>query len=155
MADPHGPDHRDFQLQFDKVVFVPVVQNVRCAAMSFGCESFAPAGAYDYAWVSVKPMKGKYIINYIQYPLDVGCVCTLNDWICSIDDFCADNHNYFQFKLKGKGRSAVCAATQVRVCDETVELSQLLLPAPGGSTLLRWSMSMLCSSIGAVRGLMA
>ena len=52
--------------------------------------------------------------------------------------------------MKGKGRSAGGAATQVQVCEETVELSQLLLPAPGGSALLRWSMSMLsvhrCSS---------
>ena len=27
------------------------------------------------------------------------------DWFSSIDDICADNHNSFQFKLKGKCRS--------------------------------------------------
>ena len=68
---PHGPDHSAFQLQFDKVVFVPVVKIVRCAAMSCGGESFSPAGAYVYAWVSVKPMKGKYTINYILQTLGV------------------------------------------------------------------------------------
>ena len=43
--------------------------------------------------------------------------------------FCANNHNYFQSKLKGMGRSAVCAATQVQVCGESVELPQLHLLA--------------------------
>ena len=33
----------------------------------------------------------------------------LNDWISCNDELCADNYNYFQFKLKGKGRSAGCA----------------------------------------------
>ena len=39
---------------------------------------------------------------------------------CCNGDFCADNHNYFQFKLKDKGRSAGSAATQVQVCDSTL-----------------------------------
>ena len=43
--------------------------------------------------------------------------------------FCADNHNYFQSILKGMGRSAVCAATPVQVCGETIELPQLHLLA--------------------------
>merc|ERR1719374_508450 len=50
-------------------------------------------------------MTGKYTINYFQYQEDVGCVCMLNDWISSNDEICADNYNYFRFKLKGKGRS--------------------------------------------------
>ena len=29
----------------------------------------------------------------------------LNDWTSSNDEICADNYNYFRFKLKGKGRS--------------------------------------------------
>ena len=33
-------------------------------------------------------------------------------WFSSIGVFCADNHNYFQFKLKGTRRSAGGAATQ-------------------------------------------
>ena len=104
-------------------------QGVRCAAMSCGGERFSPAGAYDYAWDSVKPMKGKYTINYIQYLLDVGCVCLFKDWISCCCVFCADNHNYFQSNLKGMGRSAVCAAAQVQICGETVELPQLHLLA--------------------------
>ena len=51
----------------------------------------------------------------------------LNDWISCNDDFCADNHNYFQFKLKDKGRSAGSAATQGQVCGETLVLPQLQL----------------------------
>ena len=97
--------------------------------MSCGGESFSPDGAYEYAWDSVKPMKGKYTIIYFQYQDVVGCVCMLKDWISSCCVFCADNHNSFQSKLKGMGRSAVCAATQVQVCGETVELPQLHLLA--------------------------
>ena len=80
-------------------------------------------------WDSVKLMKGKYTINCCQYHDVVGCVCMLKDWISSCCVFCADYHNYFQSKLKGRGRSAVCAATQVQVCGETVELPQLHLLA--------------------------
>ena len=53
----------------------------------------------------VKPMTGKYIIIFFQYQGDVGCVCLLNGWISCNDVFCADNYNYFWFKLKGKCRS--------------------------------------------------
>ena len=35
----------------------------------------------------------------------LGCVCMLNDWISGNDEICADNCIFFQFKLKGKGRS--------------------------------------------------
>ena len=76
-----------------------------CVAMSCGGGSFTPDGAYDSLWDSVKPMKGKYTINYFQYQEDVGCVCVLNDWISSNDEICAENYNYFRFKLKGNGRS--------------------------------------------------
>ena len=66
---------------------------------------FHSDGAYDSLWDSVKPMKGKYTINYFQYQEDVECVCVLNDWISSKDEICANNDNYFRFKLKGNGRS--------------------------------------------------
>ena len=56
-------------------------------AMSFGGESFSPDGAYDYAWDSLKPMKGKYTINYIQYPDVVECVCMLNDGSAALSIF--------------------------------------------------------------------
>ena len=93
---------------------------LRCRVV--GGELFSPDGAYDSALDSVLPMKGKYTIITSSTLVDVGCVCMLNDWICSIDVFCADNHNYFQFKLNGKGRSAggrcpCCAAPQVLFMD--------------------------------------
>ena len=44
-----------------------------------GGESFSPDDAYDSAWNSVEPMKGKYTIYYFQYQDDVGCVCMHND----------------------------------------------------------------------------
>ena len=62
--------------------------------------------------------EGKYTINYFQYHVDFGCVCMLIDWNSCYVVFFADSYNYFQFKLKGKGRSAggrcpCCAAPQV------------------------------------------
>ena len=44
-----------------------------------GGESFSPDDASDSAWNSVKPMRGKYTINYFQYQDVVGCVCMHND----------------------------------------------------------------------------
>merc|ERR1712125_234259 len=32
-----------------------------------------------------------------------GCMCMFNDWTSSTGPNCADNYNYFQFKLKGGG----------------------------------------------------
>ena len=107
MVYPHGSDHRDFQLQFDKVVFVPVVQIVRCAAMSCGGESFSPASAHVYACVNVKLMKGKYTI---LHPLTLGVFARSMTGFAALTLF-APTTNYFQFQLKGKRRSGV--ATQV------------------------------------------
>ena len=76
-----------------------------CVAMSCCGGSFSPDGAYDSLWDSVKLMKGKYTINCFQYQEDVEYVCVLNDWISSNDEICADNYNYFRFKLKSNGRS--------------------------------------------------
>ena len=42
--------------------------------MSCGGDSFSPDGAYDFAWDTVKPMKGKFTINYIQFPC--------RRWVC-------------------------------------------------------------------------
>ena len=60
---------------------------VEPAVMSFTVSSSSD-GAYD-------SMKGKYTILYFLYLEDVGCVCILNDWFCSIDEICPDNFNYF------------------------------------------------------------
>ena len=83
-------------------------------AMSCGGESFSPYGAYDYAWDSEKPMKGKYTINYIQYQDGVECVCMLNDGSAALAFFAPTTFIYFQFKLKGKSRSAGRAALGVQ-----------------------------------------
>ena len=87
--------------------------------------------------------EGKYTINDFQCQDVVGCVCMLKDWISSCCVFGADYHNYFQSKLKGMGRCAVCAATQVQVCGESVGLPQLHL------LVTWWSMSRLCGALGA------
>merc|ERR1712136_604518 len=83
----------------------PMCSDNICVAMSCSGGSFTPDGVYDSSWDSVTPMTGKYTTNYFSYKSDVGCVCMLNDWISSSDEICADNYNYFQFKLKGNGRS--------------------------------------------------
>ena len=49
-----------------------------CVATSCGGGGFPPDGAYDSAWCSVRPMTGKYFINYFQYQEVVGRVCMLN-----------------------------------------------------------------------------
>ena len=97
----------------------------RCVAVSCGGESFSPGGAYEFAWDSVKPMKGYTLFITSSTKTLLGVVCMVKDWISSCCVFCADYHNYFQSTLKGMGRSAVRAATQVLVCGETVELPQL------------------------------
>ena len=84
-----------------------------------GGESFSPDDACDSAWNSVLSFTSstKTLLGVFA------CSRTGQELL----RFCADNHNYFQSKLKGMGRSAVCAATQVQVCGETVELPQLHL----------------------------
>ena len=76
-----------------------------CVAMSCGGGGFTPDGAYDSVWDSVKPMTGKYTINYFQYQEVVGCVCVLNGWFSSNDEICADYYIYSRFKLEDMCRS--------------------------------------------------
>ena len=73
-----------------------------CDAMSCCGGFFPPDGAYDSAWCSVRPMTGKYFINYFQYQDDVWFVCMLNGWFSSNDEVYADNYIYFRFKLQGR-----------------------------------------------------
>ena len=58
---------------------------------------FPPGGAYDSIWDSVKPLAGKYLINYFQYHEFVGCTCMLNYWFSSFDEISLDNYNYSRF----------------------------------------------------------
>ena len=65
------------------------------AYVALSCDGGSSSdGAYDSLWGAL-PMKGKYTIIYFLYQEDVGCVCILNDWFCSIDEICPDNFNYF------------------------------------------------------------
>ena len=82
-----------------------VLHSPCCVAMSCGAGFFTPGAAYDAVWDSVRPMTGKFTINYFQYQEFVGCVCMLNGWFSNIDDICADNFNFSRFKLKDKCRS--------------------------------------------------
>ena len=76
-----------------------------CVAMSCGGGFLTPDGAYDSVWDSVRPMTGKYFINYFQYQEVVGYVSMLNFWFSSNDEICPDNYFYSWFKLKDKCRS--------------------------------------------------
>ena len=105
-----------------------------CSGGSCGGGSFTPDGAYDSLWDSVKPMTGKNTINYFQYQEDVGCVCMLKDRISSNDEICADNHNYFWFKLKGKGRSEMWelyGGKTIKVDRDSAEVLPRGVPPPG------------------------
>ena len=72
-----------------------------CIAMSSGGGVFTPGGAYDSVWNSVKPMTGKYFINYFQYQEVVGCVCMLNYWFSSNDVFAQTTTTTLEL-MKGK-----------------------------------------------------
>ena len=87
-------------------------------------------------------MTGKYTINCFQYQEDVRCVCVLNDGITSNDEVCADNYNYFWFKLKGKGHSAgMCGYTGAGLWRDA-RVSQLLHQLSWTSW---WNDVMLCN----------
>ena len=66
-------------LEVDSRLSVLPVFSAMLGSTVAGGESFSPDDAYDSAWNSVKPMKGKYTINYFQYQDVVGCVCMHND----------------------------------------------------------------------------
>ena len=66
-------------LEVDSRLSVLPVFSAMLGSSVAGGESFSPDDAYDSAWNSVKPMKGKYTINYFQYQDVVGCVCMHND----------------------------------------------------------------------------
>ena len=59
----------------------------------------------------------------------------LNDWISSNDEVCADNYNYFRFKLKGKGRSETWEVylygdKTIKVDCDSVEVLPGRVPSP-------------------------
>ena len=74
-----------------------------CVAMSCG-GGFTADGTYDSVWDSVKPVTGNSSY-YFQYHGFVGCICMLNFWFSSFDEFCADNYILSLFMLKDMCRS--------------------------------------------------
>ena len=70
----------------------------------------------------------------------------LNDWFSTIDEICADNYNYFQFKLKGKFHCDAAAADGVERLQEIT--AYLLVWCDGGK--LRSMAEIICSLIHAV-----
>ena len=75
-----------------------------CVEFSCGGGFFTPGGAYDSVCDMVKPMTGKYFVNYFQYQEFVGCVCMLNSWFSNNDEICADNY-FFLVQVDGQCRS--------------------------------------------------
>ena len=74
-----------------------------------------PDGAYNSSWDRVPISENTLSITSSTKTLLGVFACSMT--FCSIDDICADNHNYFQFKVKGKGRSAGGADPQVLFVD--------------------------------------
>lgn len=78
----------------------PVCLNGFCNKMS--CDGgFKLDGLWKDVWKSVTPMKGRYTVMYFKYVPLSGCLCLFNDWISSTGPMCANNYNYYRFKLKG------------------------------------------------------
>ena len=89
------------------------------------------------------PMTGKYTNNYFNDKSDVGCVCMLNDRFSSSDEIFADNHNFSQFKLKGKFHCDGAAADAV---ERLQEITAYLLVS-GGDGKLRPTAEVICSPL--------
>ena len=64
----------------------------------------------------------KYFVNYFQYQEFVVCICMLNYWFSSNDEFCADNYFYFRFTLQAcvAVGSGSCISTAIRPSRWTV-----------------------------------
>ena len=80
-------------------------------------------------------MTGKYFFYYFQYLEFVGCVCMLNYWFSSNDEFCPDNYNYSRFKLKDKCRSEkwelyLYGVMTIKVDRDSVEVLPWGVPPP-------------------------
>ena len=63
-------------------------------------------------------------------------MCMLNGWISSNDETCADNYNYFRFKLKGKWRSEMWevylyGGKTIKVDRDCAEVLPRGVPPPG------------------------
>ena len=110
-----------------------------CVELSCGGGFFTPGGAYDSVWDMVKPMTGKYFVNYFQYQFR---------WVCmhaefrfsNHDEICADNY-FFPVQVEGKCRSEkwdlyLYGDMTIKVDRDTVEVLPRGVPPPRFFTLL-------------------
>jgi len=56
-------------------------------------------GLWEDWWADAERMTGVFTVNYFKYT-DT-CFCMFNDWLSGQTQICADNYNYFRFRLKG------------------------------------------------------
>ena len=87
-----------------------------CAAMSFGGDSFSPYGAYVFAWDSVKAVKGNTPSIISCTLVDVGCVCTLNDWIAALT-FLRRQPQLLPVQVEGQALPQFCSCSYDFVWD--------------------------------------
>ena len=108
---------------------------------------FSPGGAYDSVWDSVKPMD----IPHQLFPVPRGrWVCMLAEFLFSSnDEICPDNYNYQEDVV------CVCMLNgwSAALTNLSRQLQLLPVQVEGQGSQCRWTMSLLCSSMGAVRGL--
>ena len=126
--------------------FLPVPRRCWVCSMSCGGEVSLLMVLTTLHGTAFKPMKDKIHHLLLPVPDDVGCVSMLKDWISSCCVGCADNHNYFQFKLKAW--VAVLFVQLHRCRSVSCQLSSHSCTSwrPGCSTLAWWSMSLLCGA---------
>ena len=106
-----------------------------CVSLSCGGGFCSPDGAYDSVWDRVQPMTGKFAFNSFQYQEFVRCICMLNYWFSSNDEFYADNYNYSRFKLEDMCRCEnwelyLYGVMTIKVDRESVEVLPWGVPPP-------------------------
>ena len=102
--------------------------------MSCGGGFCSPGGTYDSVWDSVKPVTGNSSY-YFQYHGFVGCICMLNFWFSSFDEFCADNYIFSLFMSKDMCRSVkwelyLYGDITIKVDRDCVEVLPRSVPPP-------------------------
>ena len=106
-----------------------------CVSLSCGGGFCSPDGAYDSVWDRVQPMTGKFAFNSFQYQEFVRCICMLNYWFSSNDEFYADNYNYSRFKLEDMCRCEnwelyLYGVMTIKVDRDSVEVLPWGVPPP-------------------------
>ena len=110
-------------LEVDSRLSVLPVFSAMLGSTVGGGESFSPDDAYDSAWNSVKPMKGKYTINYFQYQDVVGCVCMHNDASAASTFFLRPQPQLLPVQVEGQASQCrrCCHTTVVTPCSSSAD----------------------------------